>query len=533
MTRYARLFVGAISLAGLSVAHAQIYKVTLSGANEIPAVVTNGTGSAVISLNAITHEMHVVAGFSGLVGTSTASHVHCCVVQPANAGVATTSPTFVGTPLGVTSGSWDRVYDMSQAGTWNAPFLTASGNTAAGAEAAFITGVAAGQSYLNVHSSFAPGGEVRGFLVPNRFAANSALSAGGRNLAGALDAIGAGTGAMNTALVALAGLSSAPQAAALERLSPAASRGLQTVVSESLDTAFDRVADRLGGLRAGGDAGSFAQAATGLWLMGNGVDSSQGSRDGYAGYKNSGWGAALGVDHGVAEGRYVGASLNYSHSSLTYRDQSDGDTAHVRSTHLALFASQDVGATGFVEAQVAYGMQRYENTRNTGATGVAAGDFDGKTWAARVGGGMRLGMSSATSFTPQLRVDWLSVQHDPYAETGGGPFALFVDKTRAERVRASLGGQLDFGGTASVSPYVRAFYHHAFSNAGLDASTGFTPTGTRFGTPGQELERENYTAGAGVNFHSGNSFAAAITYDGTFSGSYHSHVYEAKLRWTF
>jgi hypothetical protein len=38
------------------------------------------------------------------------------------------------------------------------------GGTAAGAEAALVTGLLAGRAYLNVHTSFAPGGEIRGFL---------------------------------------------------------------------------------------------------------------------------------------------------------------------------------------------------------------------------------------------------------------------------------------------------------------------------------------------------------------------------------
>jgi hypothetical protein len=56
-------------------------------------------------------------------------------------------------------------FDMTQAATWNPAFITANGGTAAGAEAALVAGAAAGQVYLNIHTTFAPGGEIRGFLV--------------------------------------------------------------------------------------------------------------------------------------------------------------------------------------------------------------------------------------------------------------------------------------------------------------------------------------------------------------------------------
>src|SRR5436190_7445939 len=248
MMRKSSFFLTAIVfLASISVAHAQIYKVVLTGGNEIPVVNTTGTGTAIITLNPTTHEMRVRVSFSGLTGNSTASHVHCCIAQPANAGVATTTPTFAGTPLGVTSGSWERIYDMSQASTWNPAFVSANGGSVAATEAAFIAGMAAGQGYLNIHSTTAPGGEIRGFLVLNKFAANTGATAKGA--AAALDSLGAGTGVLNDALVNLAAMPAADQAVGIDKLTPSTSRAVQVTVSESISTVFDQVSNRLDGLR--------------------------------------------------------------------------------------------------------------------------------------------------------------------------------------------------------------------------------------------------------------------------------------------
>jgi hypothetical protein len=59
----------------------------------------------------------------------------------------------------------NQTYDMTQAGSWNPAFITANGGTPAGAEAALIAGLAAGQAYLNIHTTNNPGGEIRGFLT--------------------------------------------------------------------------------------------------------------------------------------------------------------------------------------------------------------------------------------------------------------------------------------------------------------------------------------------------------------------------------
>jgi len=158
-----RLALGLAFLVVASAAQAQTYTLTLSGANENPAVASAGNGQATITIDAAAHTLRVQVTFSQLNSNTTASHIHCCVAPPGNAGVATTTPSFVGFPLGVTAGSMDQTYDMTQASTWNASFVTANGGTTAGAEAALIAGMAAGQAYLNIHSSVVSGGEIRGF----------------------------------------------------------------------------------------------------------------------------------------------------------------------------------------------------------------------------------------------------------------------------------------------------------------------------------------------------------------------------------
>ena len=146
-----------------------IYDVFMNGPSESPANASPGTGVAVIIIDSTANTLNIVSDtFSGLLGTTTASHIHCCTALPdaGTAGVATQTPSFTGFPLGVTSGSYSMGFDMTQASTWNPAFIAAEGGTPAGAEAALVAGAAAGEAYLNIHSTVVPGGEIRGFLVP-------------------------------------------------------------------------------------------------------------------------------------------------------------------------------------------------------------------------------------------------------------------------------------------------------------------------------------------------------------------------------
>ena len=148
-----------------ALAHEQIYTALLSGAAENPANASFGAGAAVITFDLDVLTMRVQTTFAGLSGEVTASHIHCCVAAPGNAGVATTTPTFTGFPLGATFGSYDHTFDMTLASSYNASFITANGATVSTAFSALLAGADVGRAYLNIHSNFAPGGEIRGFLT--------------------------------------------------------------------------------------------------------------------------------------------------------------------------------------------------------------------------------------------------------------------------------------------------------------------------------------------------------------------------------
>jgi hypothetical protein len=143
------------------------FTATLNGPSESPPNASLGTGFAVIDFDTVAHTMRVQATFSGLTGTTTASHIHCCTAAAftGTASVATTSPNFTGFPLGVTFGTYDHLFDMTLASSYNAPFLTANAGDTGLAELALFNGSLAGKDYFNIHSSFVGSGEIRGFLV--------------------------------------------------------------------------------------------------------------------------------------------------------------------------------------------------------------------------------------------------------------------------------------------------------------------------------------------------------------------------------
>jgi hypothetical protein len=145
-----------------------VFTTTLSGTNEVPSVTTPGTGAATVTLDTDANTLRVALTFDGLLGNTTASHIHCCTAPGTNAPVATQVPTFANFPLGVTAGTYDQSFDLGLASSFNPAFLNnaLNGGNVATARQTLVNGIISGQSYVNLHTTRFPGGEIRGQLTP-------------------------------------------------------------------------------------------------------------------------------------------------------------------------------------------------------------------------------------------------------------------------------------------------------------------------------------------------------------------------------
>ena len=155
------------AVSGQAQAATLIFDALLSGAEEAPPNASPATGFGRITFDDVAHTMLVQVTFAGLLGPNTAAHLHAPTAVPFTgvSSVATTTPTFTGFPTGATSGSYTRTFDMSLASSYRAGYLAGFGGSTAAAEAGLLAAATAGKSYLNLHSTVFPGGEIRGFLV--------------------------------------------------------------------------------------------------------------------------------------------------------------------------------------------------------------------------------------------------------------------------------------------------------------------------------------------------------------------------------
>jgi hypothetical protein len=154
-----------------SAAEIQIFTATLSGAQEVPAVASAGTGTGTVMLNAAENQITVNLTFSGLTSNATMSHIHGAAAPGANAGVLF---DFAAVTPAATSGT--------------IPQQTFAITPAQVAE------LKAGLYYFNVHTGNFGGGEIRGQIGLAATQFNTTLT--GAQQVPAVSSPGTGTGSV-------------------------------------------------------------------------------------------------------------------------------------------------------------------------------------------------------------------------------------------------------------------------------------------------------------------------------------------------
>lgn len=163
-----------------------VFEAALRGASEAPPNASPGTGFATVTFDDVAQTMRVQTSFQDLTAGTTAAHIHVIPLGSVlDVGpVATTVPSFVGFPSGVTSGAFDSTLDVTSLAAYNPSFITGNGGTTALASAALLGGLQDRRAYFNIHTTAFPGGEIRGFLTAIPEPASWGLMIAGFGLSG-------------------------------------------------------------------------------------------------------------------------------------------------------------------------------------------------------------------------------------------------------------------------------------------------------------------------------------------------------------
>src|SRR5262245_8528623 len=144
MKALSRLFALAVIVLGFAgTAHATIipFSAILSGANEVPSNTSPGFGIASVMYDDVVNTLDVFVVWTNLTTGNVTGHIHCCGPEGTNA------PVHI--PFGMLPGA---------GGSFSSTFNI-------GADLALVTGLLAGNAYVDLHTPIFPAGEIRGQLT--------------------------------------------------------------------------------------------------------------------------------------------------------------------------------------------------------------------------------------------------------------------------------------------------------------------------------------------------------------------------------
>jgi hypothetical protein len=140
------------------------YRSTMSGPSEQPPNNSPGASISSVVYDDVAMTMSFTVPFIDLLAGTTVAHLHCCTPEPL-IGIAPPAIPFDDFPVGVRNGLYERLYNLADPATYDPAFLSAQGGSVDAARNFLLQGINNNQSYLNIHSTVFPAGEIRGFLV--------------------------------------------------------------------------------------------------------------------------------------------------------------------------------------------------------------------------------------------------------------------------------------------------------------------------------------------------------------------------------
>jgi len=493
------LGVGAAAIApvGSALAAPQAFVGFLLPGNESPPTNSTGSGTAIVILDPAANTMRVSVVFSGLTSGVTAAHIHCCQATPganANIGVATTTPTFTGFPSAVTSGTYDNTFDLLQASSYNPAFIAGAlvpSHTVAGAATVLTNGIQNSLTYLNIHTTNNPGGEIRALLVAPKLTPLVPAGSGSNAfaVAGAIDAVFATGNAPPEFVALLNPANAATRADTLARMGSMTESAAAQAGNESMRQFLSLVLDPFAGTRP---AQGSALGGSGVWGAVYGSHLNIGGSTGTGGpdQSNEGGGLAVGYDFASGPGTGLGAAFSYEHRNFSIEQNFGGGQDN--GYQFALYGRVEADAL-YLTAAGAYSIFDTRTTRTLSSTGVS-GSYRANFTGHGIGGRMEAGLSDglamlhATPFAA-LVVDSISMpQYSEATVSGSTVLALQSMETSFDRLRSELGlgwNNIESDGS-SVIWSGRIGWAHEFNSAdkiplafAAFPSQAFTITGAR------------------------------------------------------
>jgi len=227
----------------------------------------------------------------------------------------------------------------------------------------------------------------------------------------------------------------------------------------------------------GGNAGDeLLDDRFGVFVSGQLQISDKDSTVNELGYKADSQQLTAGLDYRATSELFFGGALSYSTSNTDYN--ADGGKQDADVVILNLYGNYYLDDNWYVDGLLNFGNASFDSKR-TIVLGpdrfTASSNTDGNQWGTAVTAGYDKAVRE-WQFGGYGRVEFNKFDIDGYEESGGGGFALAIDKHDAESKKTAFGGSISYVKSVSYGiwvPKLNAEWVHEFDDSKHDLSARF------------------------------------------------------------
>lgn len=376
----------------------------------------------------------------------------------------------------------------------------------------------------------------KGLAVADSLAATGNKTSGG---AGAvLDRIassGNASTAMNNVLTTLSNLGSSTAVSnAVNQTLPLLTGNSQMAANSAL-SGINRVIQARIDANRGMSSGDDFIGDKNFWMKPFASRADQNDRNGVSGYKATVYGLAVGVDHGLSPALRVGGAFAYAKSDINSKSPNAPQGTDIDIYQLIGYGSYALNERAEFNFQVDMGQNKNAGRRQIPfMSAEATSRYSTDTAHLGIGIGRGYPLSSQTTLTPSVRVDYTWLRDRSYTETGAGALNLAVNGRTSEAFLVSTDAKVahQLSDETTVTANVGLGYDAMSKQSSITAAFAGSGGGS-FVTYGLDPRPWVVNAGIGAIYKTRSGLEMTGRYDTEHRSGFLNQTASLKLRWAF
>ena len=267
-----------------------------------------------------------------------------------------------------------------------------------------------------------------------------------------------------------------------------------------------------------------------VWGKAFGNRSSQGGLNNVPGYDTDTGGLIFGFEKAVSPGANIGLSVGFAQSHIESQSASAPSSLDMTSYQASLYGHYNPSPDWQLVYQAGAALYNNSSSRTlssfsgvAGGSANASGHYNSYVGFAGLGLKKRMAISLATTISPEVRVDYTSVQTESYTETGADNLSLQVASQTFNTLYSSLGLRIDHAldDRLTLAANIGASYNALDTQAQLVST--FAGGGPAFTTTGLSTSPWLFNAGVGIYGLIQDGVRISLSYNLTQSNSQYTN----------